>query len=223
MKNFKKIILIVILVAMTLGLMIFVPYDSIRNLVQKAGVWSALVYILLFAILPIGFFPVPALALIGGVSFGLVNGSIYTIIGASMNCLLMFVLSRYIGHDYVVNLINEKFSKKNRDRILNAPDSKLFTLLFVCRLIPLIPYNLINYGFGLTNISLSKYMIASVLGIIPGTLVYLNLGDKVLNVGSKEFYQAIFLVVFLTVISLVIAKIMASREEKSKNKNINDK
>lgn len=131
-----------------------------------------------------------------------------------MNCLLMFELSRKIGHDYVVKMINEKFSEKNRDRILNAPNSKLFTLLFICRLIPIIPYNLINYGFGLTNISLSKYMFASVLGIIPGTLVYLNLGDKVLNVGSKEFYQAIILVVGLTVVSLIMAKIIDKKDKK---------
>lgn len=213
MEKFKKIFLIVLLIALTVGLMVFVPYDSIRNLVQKSGPWGAVVYILLFTILPIGFFPVPALALIGGVSFGLVKGSIYTVIGASMNCLLMFELSRKIGHDYVVKMINEKFSEKNRDRILNAPDSKLFTLLFICRLIPIIPYNLINYGFGLTNISLSKYMFASVLGIIPGTLVYLNLGDKVLNVGSKEFYQAIILVVGLTVVSLIMAKIIDKKDK----------
>ncbi|MDD6905584.1 MAG: VTT domain-containing protein, partial [Finegoldia magna] len=136
-----------------------------------------------------------------------------------MNCLLMFELSRKIGHDYVVKMINEKFSEKNRDRILNAPNSKLFTLLFICRLIPIIPYNLINYGFGLTNISLSKYMFASILGIIPGTLVYLNLGDKVLNVGSKEFYQAIILVVGLTVVSLIFAKII-DKKDKEKQKNL---
>lgn len=136
-----------------------------------------------------------------------------------MNCLLMFELSRKIGHDYVVKMINEKFSEKNRDRILNAPDSKLFTLLFICRLIPIIPYNLINYGFGLTNISMSKYMFASVLGIIPGTLVYLNLGDKVLNVGSKEFYQAIILVVGLTVVSLIFAKII-DKKDKEKQKDL---
>ena len=56
-------------------------------------------------------------------------------------------------------------------------------------------------------------MFASVLGIIPGTLVYLNLGDKVLNVGSKEFYQAIILVVGLTVVSLIMAKIIEKKDK----------
>ena len=56
-------------------------------------------------------------------------------------------------------------------------------------------------------------MFASVLGIIPGTLVYLNLGDKVLNVGSKEFYQAIILVVGLTVVSLIMAKIIDKKDK----------
>ena len=62
-------------------------------------------------------------------------------------------------------------------------------------------------------------MFASVLGIIPGTLVYLNLGDKVLNVGSKEFYQAIILVVGLTVVSLIMAKII-DKKDKEKQKNL---
>ena len=62
-------------------------------------------------------------------------------------------------------------------------------------------------------------MLASVLGIIPGTLVYLNLGDKVLNVGSKEFYQAIILVVGLTVVSLIMAKII-DKKDKEKQKDL---
>ena len=62
-------------------------------------------------------------------------------------------------------------------------------------------------------------MFASVLGIIPGTLVYLNLGDKVLNVGSKEFYQAIILVVGLTVVSFIMAKII-DKKDKEKQKNL---
>lgn len=62
-------------------------------------------------------------------------------------------------------------------------------------------------------------MFASVLGIIPGTLVYLNLGDKVLNVGSKEFYQAIILVVGLTVVSLIFAKII-DKKDKEKQKDL---
>ena len=78
-----------------------------------------------------------------------------------------------------------------------------FLLFFLMRLLPIAPYNVINYLSGLTEISFLKYSIATFLGIIPGTFVFLNVGDKAINVYSKEFIIAIIGFVVLTVISFV--------------------
>ena len=75
---------------------------------------------------------------------------------------------------------------------------------------------MINYAYGLTNISLTKYMIASVLGIIPGTIVFLNFGATATNIYSKEFLIASVLVIILTVGSIYLSKLVEKREQKKK-------
>lgn len=187
-----------------------------QEFIASFGAFSPIIYLLAFAILPIFFFPVPILAVVGGVLFGFVKGSILTFIGASINCYLMFIISRKFGRDYAKNLLKKRLSPKQHDKIFNVSDEKLMVSLVVLRLIPLVPYNLINYGYGLTNISLIKYMIASVLGIIPGTIVFLNFGATSTNIWSIEFLISSILVLLLTFGSIYISKIIEKRDNKKK-------
>ena len=131
----------------------------------------------------------------------------------------MFVISRRFGREWVKNYLKKKMTSKQHDRIFNVSDEKLMMSLVILRLIPLVPYNMINYGYGLTNISLSKYMIASVLGIIPGTVVFLNFGATSTNVFSKEFLIASLLVILLTVGSIYLSKLVEKREQQKKEEN----
>lgn len=188
-----------------------------QEFIASFGYLAPIIYMLMFAILPIFFFPVPILAVAGGVVFGFVWGSIYTFIGACINCYIMFIMSRKFGREYVKNLLKRKLSEKQHARIFGVSDDKLMVSLVILRLIPLVPYNLINYGFGLTNISVSKYMIASVLGIIPGTIVFLNFGASATNIWSFEFLFSSFLVVLLTVGSIKISKIIEKKEQQKKD------
>ena len=120
---------------------------------------------------------------------------------------------------FPVPILKKKMTPKQHDRIFNVSDEKLMMSLVILRLIPLVPYNMINYGYGLTNISLTKYMIASVLGIIPGTVVFLNFGATSTNVFSKEFLIASLLVILLTVGSIYLSKLVEKREQQKKSAN----
>ncbi|MGX7112001.1 TVP38/TMEM64 family protein [Gemella cuniculi] len=182
--------------------------------IQGFGVAAPIIYILMFALLPIFFFPVPILAVAGGVAFGFVEGSLLTFLGASINCYLMFILSRRFGREYVRNYLEKKMKPEHHARIFGVSDEKLMMSLVILRLIPLVPYNMINYGYGLTNISLTKYMVASVLGIIPGTVVFLNFGATSTNIFSKEFLIASLLVILLTIGSIYLSKLIEKREQK---------
>lgn len=181
--------------------------------IQSFGVWAPIIYLLMFAILPIFFFPVPILAVAGGIAFGFVEGSLLTFFGAAINCYLMFIISRRFGREWVRSYLQRKMKPEHHERIFGVSDEKLMMSLVILRLIPLVPYNMINYGYGLTNISLSKYMIASVLGIIPGTIVFLNFGATSTNVFSKEFLIASVLVILLTVGSIYLSKLVEKREQ----------
>ena len=187
--------------------------------IQSFGVLAPIIYVLMFMFLPVFFFPVPILAVAGGVAFGFVEGSLLTFVGASLNCYIMFVISRRFGREWVKNYLKKKMTQKQHDRIFNVSDEKLMMSLVILRLIPLVPYNMINYGYGLTNISLTKYMIASVLGIIPGTVVFLNFGATSTNIFSKEFLLASLLVILLTVGSIYLSKLVEKREQQKKSEN----
>ncbi len=171
------------------------------------GPWAAPAYILLFALLPVFFFPVAVLAFAGGLCFGLWKGTLYTLIGATVNCTLMYLLSRYAGRKQVESLLQKRLSPPWQKRLARLRGRDGFVLLILLRLIPAVPYNLINYAFGLSGMPLRTYLIASILGIIPGTVVFINTGDQLLSPGTPGFYLAIALLILLVAVTTVFGKI----------------
>jgi len=157
-------------------------------------------------VLPAFFFPVAVLALAGGLLFGLWRGSLYTFVGAILNCTLMFFLARYVGREKAEGLIRRKLSPEWQQKIQNLNSRGGFLLLVVLRLIPAVPYNLINYAFGLTAMSWQTYIIGSAIGIIPGTFAFINIGDKAMDVTSPEFWIAIGLLVLLLAVTGFLGK-----------------
>lgn len=209
-----RIVLAAGIILLSVLLFFLLPAEELREMIQASGSFGPVVYILLFALLPIAFFPVPVLAVSAGLAFGFWAGSLYTLIGASINCILMFLMARYIGRDAVQKWVEKKLSPSMKRHFDRQGDKELFFLIFLSRLIPLIPYNVINYGAGLTSISFSSYLLASIIGIIPGTLVFLNLGDKSTALNSFEFAIAVILMLLLIVISTLLARYVKKRESK---------
>lgn len=179
---------------------------QIQGFVMEFGSWAPVVYMGLFAVLPAFFFPVAVLALAGGLLFGLWAGSVYTFLGALINCTVMFLLARTIGAQKVRDMVELKLSSKWQDRLNAAAGRKGFFLLIILRLIPAVPYNLINYAFGLTPMSYPAYLLGSALGIIPGTLVFINIGDKAMDVTSPDFWVAMGLLALLLAVTTVMGK-----------------
>ena len=209
MKHHKRL-----LAALAFGLMtavcvyaaIVLTPQQIQEAIGRCGNWAAMAYVGLFTLLPAFFFPVAVLALAGGLLFGLWWGSLYTFLGAILNCTLMFFLARYAGRRQVEQLIQKKLSPLWQNRLQNLNSSGGFLLLIILRLIPAVPYNLINYAFGLTAMPFRTYLLASAIGIIPGTLAFLNIGDKALDVTSPDFWIAIGLLGLLLAITALLGK-----------------
>lgn len=210
-KTVGKVGIAIVILYVTYRLLPFMNLQTIRDWVSSFGTWADAVYILLFAVLPIFFFPVPVLALAAGILFGIGKGTLYTVIGAAINSTIMFYLGRYAWKDSVHRLLVEKVKPAVRDRLLVKNQTSLTVFFFVMRLIPLVSYNLINYVAGITEISFWRYFLTTVIGIIPGTVVFLNAGDKSLDMKSPAFLLSIVLVVLLIVVSGWITKIYFKR------------
>lgn len=209
MKHKKTAVLLVLLIALaalTWKLSTWLTPQQLQQALQQTGGWAPALYIGLFILLPTFFFPVAVLALAGGLLFGLWWGSVYTFIGAVLNCAMMFLLARYVGRSQVQRLVEQKLSPQWQRRLQMADGKEGFLLLIILRLIPAVPYNLINYTFGLTGISFSSYLLASAIGIIPGTFAFINIGDKTLEAGSPSFWIAIGLLVLLLVVTGLLGK-----------------
>ncbi len=167
---------------------------DIQNYVSSYGKFAPIIYIIMFALVPLTLFPDSILAIGGGLIFGLTKGYIYTLIGALLGASLSFYISRKLGRNFVKKLTKEKL-----DTIEKMINDKGFFVVLILRLVPLFPFDIISYGAGLTSIKFRDFMFATLIGTIPGILVFTNIGAQSVNIGSNSFYISIMALVVLVV------------------------
>ena len=154
----------------------FNPQEWLRNALEwidNLGTVGAIAFILLYIIATVAFLPGSILTLGAGVVFGLVLGSFYVFIGATLGATAAFLVGRYLARGWVAQKIegNQKF--RAIDQVVGREGLKIVLLT---RLSPIFPFNLLNYAYGVTGVSLKDYFIGSV-GMIPGTIMYVYLGS----------------------------------------------
>lgn len=184
--------------------------ERIQTILNDAGFWAPLIYILLWAILPIFLFPVPLLVVPSGYIFGTAMGVIYTLVGCAVNILIMYFLAAKLARKPISELVEKKSNDKIKQIFFN-PSGTSQGVFFIFRLIPLISYNLINYMAGILEIRFLPYFLLSLVGITPGIFAFLYLGEQIHDPSSPEFKLAIFFLVLLTVISLILLKVYNKR------------
>lgn len=141
--------------------------------IESLGITGAIAFMVIYIIATVAFLPGSILTLAGGAIFGLFWGSIYVFIGATIGATLAFLVGRYLARGWVSKKIagNQKFAA-----IDNAVGKEGLKIVFLTRLSPIFPFNLLNYGLGVTGVSLKDYVLASV-GMIPGTIMYVYFGS----------------------------------------------
>ena len=218
-KNVLLLLLFGAVVLLTWYLSTVISPREIQSALEGLGIWAPLAYMGLFVVLPAFFFPVAVLALAGGLLFGLWEGALYTFLGALINCSLMFWMARHVGRKQIEGLIQKKLSVQWQKRLTRLGGRDGFLFLIILRLIPAVPYNLINYAFGLTGMSYGTYILASSIGIIPGTFAFINIGDKVLDVTSPDFWIAIGLLALLLAVTTLLGKKLFPNNKEGDNEN----
>lgn len=203
-----KIAIIAAIILVAAFLMQKIGVSELRELIGEHVLFAPMIYVLCFAILPIFLFPVPILAVVAGAAFGLFAGSLYTIIGAMINSVLMFYIARFLGFRAVSDFTQN--SKSKILKTLGEPGGK-FSLILILRLMPLVPYNALNYACGVMNVSLRDYVVATFVGIVPATFIMVNLGEKAIDMRSNGFIIACVLMAALVVLSSWGAKKIRAR------------
>lgn len=211
--NYIKIAVIIAIAVASFFVVRKISLEEIKTWVLGHGAWAAVIYIATFVVLPIFFFPVPVIVLAGGTIFGLFQGTLYTMIGVLINTPIMYFIGRFLLKDFVHNFVDNHMSEKLRNALKSTNQKVLALVLFIIRLSPIFSYNLVNYISGVTEIKFLPYILTTIAGVLPGVIVFINIGENVLNVGSKEFFISLSFLLVLVVISAIISKIFLKNEE----------
>lgn len=167
-------------------------FENPRSLKAEVLSWGALgpiAYITLFAVGPSFLVPGAVMTIAGGLAFGAFWGAIWSMVGANLGALIAFGAGRFLGKSFVEGLFGERF-RHLLDRLVR---NGFFVILYL-RLVPVIPYNALNMLAGASPITFRDYFWASVIGMIPGTILFAFLGDALWHPASPRFFLAIALI-----------------------------
>ena len=173
----SKWIRIGLFLALAAGIALAVVYrdqlnaEMLENWVKGAGAAGPVIYILIYAVGTLFFLPGSVLTLTGGALFGPVLGTFVNLSGATLGALGSFLIARYLAHDWVANKTGGRIKT-----LMDGVETEGWRFVAFVRLVPLFPFNLLNYALGLTRIKLLHYVIATYVFMLPGAIAYTYLG-----------------------------------------------
>ncbi len=170
-------------IVIVLALKYFHVQDLLKSALDwigKLGPWGPWIFVGLYVVATVLFVPGSVLTLGAGAVFGVALGCVCVSAGATLGATAAFLVGRYLARDAIARKIekNQKFATIDR-----AVAQEGWKIVLLTRLSPVFPFTLLNYAFGLTRVKLSHYVLASWVGMIPGTVMYVYLGSLV-NVGA---------------------------------------
>ncbi len=148
--------------------------------VNGLGAWGPLVFVVGYVVATVAFVPGVLLTLAAGAIFGLGRGVLYVFVAATLGASAAFLVSRYVARAAIERRIagNARFAAI--DRAVGAQGRKI---VFLLRLSPVFPFNLLNYALGLTRVRFADYLVASA-GMVPGTILYVYYGKLIGDVSA---------------------------------------
>lgn len=173
-----RFIVLALLAAAIVAALVFLPLGDYLHLaiqwVGQQGAWGPVLVGLLYIVACVFFVPGTILTLASGLLFGVVLGTVTVSIASVLGATAAFLIGRYLMRDW----IEQKLAAYPRFHAVDEAVGKNgLKIVFLMRLSPVFPFNLLNYAFGLTRVSLRDYVLASWIGMFPATVMYVYLGS----------------------------------------------
>jgi len=225
----KSIIKFIILLIIIGGAFFAFRYTALSQYTQKDALlslltqlrghwWGPFGFILIYGIGCMLALPGSLLTLCGGAIFGVAWGTLYNILASNLGATLAFFMARYFGRDFI-----SRFMKGR----VEAFDEKVarhgFRFIFTLRLIPLIPFNGLNLGSGLSKIKYRDYLLGSVLGMLPGTFIYTYFADALLKGTTGSGKRALTNLIIASALLILISLVPTLYKKFKKKKRIESK
>jgi len=175
--NNKRLIRLLLILGLVAGITLAIVYRDrfdtavLEAWVNDAGVLAPVVFILIYALATVLFLPGSIITLTGGALFGPVLGTFYNLTGATLGAVLAFLISRYLASDWIAAKAGGRVKQ-----LINGVEGEGWRFVAFVRLVPLFPFNLLNYALGLTRIRFLQYLVATYVFMLPGAIAYTYLG-----------------------------------------------
>jgi uncharacterized membrane protein YdjX (TVP38/TMEM64 family) len=162
----------------------FVIYDSAENQVhlldfqttaKELGLWAPIVFIL-FYIVGVIFLPSTPFMVLAGILFGFKLGFIYSLIGSLVSANLVFKISRHLGKEWVENILQKKYLRKIGEYNQKLENKGVLDLV-VLRILPIMPFNVLNILMGVSRINIQNYMLGNIIGLLPSIIITVYFGN----------------------------------------------
>ncbi|MDD2539777.1 MAG: VTT domain-containing protein [Desulfuromonadaceae bacterium] len=205
--SLTPLIILALLVAAVAGVQLsgathYLQQEKLQALISSYGVLAPAMYILIYALAPVLFLPGLPITIVGGIVFGPVWGVAYTITGATIGASLAFLTARYVARDWV----SSKLSGPKWEKLDSEVAQHGWKVVAFTRLIPVFPFNLLNYAFGLTKVSFIQYAVTSFVCMLPACIAFIVFSSSLLGlIKGKVSPTAMLGIGMIVVVSLIPA------------------
>ncbi len=142
--------------------------------VQQLGVLGGLVFALAYVLAAVLLMPGSLITLAAGFTFGVVWGTVIVSLASTTGAALSFLIGRFLAQDWVAARVRQH---PRFHALYRAIDKEGFKVVLLTRLVPIFPFGFLNYGFSVTRVPFGRYVLASWLGMLPATVMYVYLGS----------------------------------------------
>lgn len=174
------VIIIVLILARVFGL--GKRLGDLRDWIEALGIWGPVVFVVLYVGAVVAGIPGSAITIAAGALFGSVFGVILVSISSTLGASLAFLIARYFARDAIARWLSTKEKFGRLDQLTEKHGA---IIVAITRLIPIFPFNLLNYGFGLTRVNFLTYVFWSWLCMLPGTVLYV-VGTDAITSGISQ-------------------------------------
>jgi len=185
----------------------YLDAQRLRQIIAAYGLWGPAIFLLVWALVPALFLPCLPITLAGGVLFGPFWGVIFTGLGAPVGAALAFLVARYLARDWVAARISGTRLAHLDARVAQHG----WKIVAFTRLIPVLPFFVLNYAFGLTRIGLLPYFLATLFAMLPWTIAYVYFSSYVLDLFrghiSRELLIGLILVLMVSLLPVLYRKL----------------
>jgi len=211
--NNSRLIRILLILGLLVGITLAIVYRdrfdavALEAWINDAGVLAPIVFMLIYALATVLFLPGSVITLAGGALFGPVLGTFYNLTGATLGAALAFLISRYLASDWIADKAGGRVKQ-----LINGVEGEGWRFVAFVRLVPLFPFNLLNYALGLTKIRFLHYLIATYVFMLPGTIAYTYLGyaGREAIGGGKGLIQKILIALALLAVVAFLPRVISN-------------